>query len=657
MNLIVKIFAAFTAVVALAVATGVMGWRTVTDIDGTLNRIVDYELVVEKNITSLATNLETTTVNQRTLLNNSLPPETREDQKSRIAQRQADLTRLLSETADILARGESVVSGWAQVRAKWNEIQPIFAEWEKAAADGLNKLIAWEETTILTPDALLRDTMQYRGDHFQLAARLGMMIAEDAVSGAEVGSADDVCGFGRWRKRFEAGEEAFSKNPALVKAMEIMTQPHRDFHQSAADVYTLIKEGADDETITKRYREHLAAAQQVVDTFSMIAGEAERARSLFADAETYTMGGLNESRTKAGEAVEELLALNASTMDHNLEVAVEDGEEGVRLMQTAALVALGLGIVVMILLYLSIRKRLTGPLTQVIAQLSEDAGDVSHEAEGVADSSHSLSEGASSQSAALEETSAALEQITSMARKNLENAKAANDQAQVNARQIDESTQAVSRMTGAMGEIQHSSEEIGKILKTIEDIAFQTNLLALNAAVEAARAGEAGKGFAVVADEVRNLAQRSAQAVKDTSTLITGTVDRVRNGVSITKEIEQHFQALSGTTGEITRMIGEIDVATGEQTQGLEQINQAVSQIEQINQTNASHAEKNAQASVNLNDRSSNLMSQIDSLGGVLRNIVGNKGGVARAALPGGGSGGKRLGTKKKEMKALPAPK
>ncbi len=649
MNLIFKIFAAFTAVVALAVVTGVLGWRTVTDIDETLKRIVDYELVAEKKIASLETNLETTTVNQRTLLNNSLLPETRADQKSRLAQRQAELTKLLSETADVLARGESLVSGWTQVRAKWNEIQPVFAEWEKAAAEGLAKLLAWEETTILTPDSLLRDTMQYRGDHFQLAARLGMMIAEDAVSGAEVGPADDVCAFGRWRKRFEAGEEAFSKNPALVKAMEIMTQPHRDFHRSAAEVYTLIKENASPEVITQRYREHLAAAQRVVDTFSMIAGEAERARGLFSDAEAYTMGGLNEARTKAGAALEDLLALNASTMDHNLALAVKDGEEGVRLMQTASLAALGLGVIVMILLYLSIRKRLTGPLTQVIAQLASNAGDVSHEAEGVADSSHSLSEGASSQSAALQETSAALEQITSMARKNLENAKTANDQAQVNAKQIDESTQAVNRMTGAMGEIQHSSEEIGKILKTIEDIAFQTNLLALNAAVEAARAGEAGKGFAVVADEVRNLAQRSAQAVKDTSTLITGTVDRVRNGVSITKEIEHHFEALAGTTGEITRMIAEIDVATGEQTQGLEQINQAVSQIDHINQENASHAEKNAQASVTLNDRSTNLMSQIDSLGGVLRNIVGNKGGAPAPA--------RRPAAAKKEMKALPAPK
>ncbi len=139
-----------------------MGWRTVTDIDGTLNRIIDYELVAEERLTSLEVNLESTTVAQRTLLNNSLPPEMRADQKGRLTQRQADLSRLLSETDKVLAEGETVVSGWPRVRAKWNEIQPLFDEWEKVSADGIAKLGAWEATTILTPDALLKEPLERR---------------------------------------------------------------------------------------------------------------------------------------------------------------------------------------------------------------------------------------------------------------------------------------------------------------------------------------------------------------------------------------------------------------------------------------------------------------------------------------------------------------
>jgi methyl-accepting chemotaxis protein len=663
MSLVTKIFVAFALMVAIAVAAGVMGWRTVNDIDDTLNRIIGYEVVAEQNIIALEQNLQTISVAQRTLLNNNLPPATRADQHEDIQREKAVLKDLVAGMDALLVNGESVVAGWPQVREKWRSIQPAIAEWKKAADLGVTKLHAWENTTVLTPDALLRDVMQYRGDHYQLATRLGQMIAEEDVSGAEVGSADNACGFGRWRARFESGEEVFSGNPALVKAIEAISDPHREFHQSAGDIYTMIKNDFDgnEKALMARYHDHLAAATMVIGGFDLIRDEAERARGLFADAEAYTMGELWETRAKTLDAVDDFLKTNLDNMRRNSDLAAEQGRQGVDFMKGASLAALILGAGVILFLYLAIRKCLTGPLTEVISHLASDAGEVASEASGVADSSRSLSEGASSQSAALEETSAAIEEITSMAHKNLDNAKSTNDQMQTNARQIQASAEAVTRMSGAMGEIQTSSEEIGKILKTIEDIAFQTNLLALNTAVEAARAGEAGKGFAVVADEVRNLAQRSAQAVKDTSDLITGTVDRVRNGVSITQDIEKHFDSILSTTGHITRMVEEIDVATGEQTQGLEQINQSVSQIDQINQENARHAKNNAQASVNLNDRSSNLMRQIDLLDGVLHNIIGRSGISKSSSSPSGN--GKAAGRRSyarlmqsRQMKMLPVP-
>ncbi|MCC8179495.1 MAG: methyl-accepting chemotaxis protein [Planctomycetes bacterium] len=228
---------------------------------------------------------------------------------------------------------------------------------------------------------------------------------------------------------------------------------------------------------------------------------------------------------------------------------------------------------------------------------------------------------------------------------------------QDNASQITRSVEAVDRMSTAMGDIKESSEKIGSIIRTIEDIAFQTNLLALNAAVEAARAGEAGKGFAVVADEVRNLAQRSAQAVKDTSELITGTVERVAHGVEITNTIADLFNNISNSTAGITRMIEEIDGATGEQTQGLEQINQTMAQIDQVNQENARYAEANAVASDNLNQRSDDLLEQIEQLGGVMANIVGRSAAgkvtvQAEKPLP-----VRQTHAPVRGMKALPAPK
>ncbi len=671
-SLIKKILTAFFVMAALAVVAAVIGWRAVGGINDAMVSIVEYEVPANERMSGVDVLFQSATVAQRTLLNPTIALETRAEQRQTLAKRLEELTAAEADLTALLDRGAGHVAGWDALRVQWNEFLPRLQAWRQATLGSLDQIARWEETTILNPDALLKNIMQYRGDHFALAARLAEAILNQKDSGPDINPADNVCAFGRWRERFDNGLEVFSANKTLSEAMEIMTEPHREFHKSAADVQQLIRDGFEKnrEAIEARFAEHLAAAQKVVSTFSMITGEADKAQQLYSDAGAFAMLELLHLRNEASTNLEALIAANAANMQANSLVAARSGEENSRAMQTLALIALGLGVLANLYLYLTMRSQLTKPLTRVISALSSDAEMVSTEAGSVEGSSAALSDGSNKQASALEQTSAAIEEITAMAQRNLENAHNANDDMKKNAEQINESTGAIERMSSAMGEIKDSSEKIGNILKTIEDIAFQTNLLALNAAVEAARAGEAGKGFAVVADEVRNLAQRSAQAVKDTAELITGTVDRVNNGVGITGEIERHFGEIAGTTGKITRMIGEIDVATTEQTQGLEQINQAVSQIDQVNQENSHHAESNATASVNLSRRSENLMEQIDDLAGVLKTIIGARGvPAARGAVQvqskaGGKSGGKgvksRMSAAKiaapKRVKALPAP-
>ncbi|MCC8167176.1 MAG: methyl-accepting chemotaxis protein [Planctomycetes bacterium] len=664
MSLITKIFVAFAVVVAIAVACGIVGWQGVNRINETQARVIEFEVATAGDLRMAETVIQGMSVAQRTLLNSSLGMDERREQLAVLQQQKEALAAVSAELGDLFRRGGSVVNGWQTLNAEWNQVRNQLTACNTIVDEGVAKLQAWEDTTILNPDGLLRDLNQYRGDHFQLAARLGEMITKEETDGPEVGSADNLCAFGRWRTRFEQGQEVFSHNDNIRRALDIMTKPHRDFHQSAHDVYALIADGYEENeaAITTRFLEHLAAARQVVATFQMIIEEVDRARQLYTAADGFIMGETREARAATMAALDHFTEETMKNMDSNILAAAAAGRNGVRTMQGLATFALILGIVVSIILYITIRRQLTGPLTRVIAALSSDANQVAGMTGDVATSSSSLSQGSANQSASLEETSAALEEITSMARKNLDNAQAANTSMQDNSRQIAASSEAVGRMSTAMSEIRDSSEKIGNILKTIEEIAFQTNLLALNAAVEAARAGEAGKGFAVVADEVRNLAQRSAQAVKDTAELITGTVDRVGNGVRITSEIETSFQEIAATTEKITRMVEEIDVATGEQTQGLEQINQSVSQIDQVNQQNARHAESNAQASVQLNDSSASLMTQIDQLGGVLRIIVG-RGAVNRTAIGNNGNGNHRRGddspvevTARPAMRALPMP-
>jgi methyl-accepting chemotaxis protein len=274
--------------------------------------------------------------------------------------------------------------------------------------------------------------------------------------------------------------------------------------------------------------------------------------------------------------------------------------------------------------------------------LEESSDQVQSAASEISSTSQSLAEGATEQAASLEQTSSALEQMASMTRVNSDNATKTNATTMDNNKTIAEGSVAVDNMSQAMGEINDSSEKISRIVKTIDEIAFQTNLLALNAAVEAARAGEAGKGFAVVADEVRNLAQRSAQAAKDTTELINGTVERVRNGSGIAHRLGESFKLIETGSQTVSRLIAEITSATNEQAQGVDQVNTAVAQMDKVTQQNAAHAEESASASEELSAQA----SQVNAIVGDLIVIVRGKKG---APVQNAGRG--RSGKKRKVMK------
>ena len=152
-------------------------------------------------------------------------------------------------------------------------------------------------------------------------------------------------------------------------------------------------------------------------------------------------------------------------------------------------------------------------------------------------------------------------------------------------------------MSRAMVEITEKSNEISKIIKTIDDIAFQTNILSLNAAIEAARAGAAGKGFAVVADEVGNLAQKSAKAAQNTASLIEESIDAVEKGARISRETAESLDTVSQHTEKINSYIQDISAASEEEARGIAQLTQGIDQISSVVQNNSATAQESAAAS------------------------------------------------------------
>ncbi|MCB2188132.1 MAG: hypothetical protein KQJ78_17070 [Deltaproteobacteria bacterium] len=299
------------------------------------------------------------------------------------------------------------------------------------------------------------------------------------------------------------------------------------------------------------------------------------------------------------------------------------------------LLVLLVGVSAYLVLAFFITLSLQRSLRRTIMGISGAADKVALASNEVAHSSQSLAEGASEQAASLEETSASLEEIASMSRQNANNAREANDLAHSTNQVVDRANGSMQDLTNSIVEIQAASRETSKIVKTIDEIAFQTNLLALNAAVEAARAGEAGAGFAVVAGEVRNLAQRAAEAARNTSSIIEDIVRKSEGGVQLVKKTNDDFGEVATSSNKVSSLLEEIAAASSEQTLGVEQVNLAMSQMDSVTQRTASLAEESAANSVELRTQATTAQGFVTELAA----LAGGKSAQA-AGRPKGRRGG-----------------
>ena len=257
-------------------------------------------------------------------------------------------------------------------------------------------------------------------------------------------------------------------------------------------------------------------------------------------------------------------------------------------------------------------KHIQEDMNRTLQEVHASSVQVLSSAEQVNTGAQSLSQGATEQASSIEELSANMQDISQSIQASTKTAGDAYKLQGEAGVAVLQSNEKMEEMRKAMDDITAKSNEISKIIKTIDDIAFQTNILSLNAAIEAARAGAAGKGFAVVADEVGNLAQKSAKAAQNTGLLIEETIEAVEKGAKITEETAESLNSVSKSTEEVNTLIEKISAASSKDLEGITSLNQGLQQISSVVQANSATAEQSAAASEELTGQANKMNDLVE---------------------------------------------
>jgi methyl-accepting chemotaxis protein len=450
---------------------------------------------------------------------------------------------------------------------------------EEAAVNYMNACNAWIK---------LQDTRLAAAAQRGAKAEEILAIAKKATIANDIVDTGNAIIIGTWKSQFRRSPEIFNEAKAKFSKVDVKLDELRGLSPDAEETRQIDACAAAG-----------AAYKGNMDRF--LAGWLKR-EDIAKQRGTAADQVLNEAQSTA---IAQLEATKTATKS-----AASGLQQSSTILLAGLIAALAIGIAIAFFISRSIVKVLSG----TAASLSEGSDQVASASGQISSASQSLAEGASEQAASLEETSASLEEIASMTKRNAENALSAKDLSSETKQAAETGSANMQEMNRAMADIQSASGNISKIIKTIDEIAFQTNILALNAAVEAARAGQAGAGFAVVADEVRNLAQRSAQAAKETAEKIEDSIAKSANGVAISGKVTESLAQIVTKARQVDELVAEIATASREQSQGLDQVNTAVTQMDKVTQTNAATAEESASASEELSAQAATLREIVAEL-------------------------------------------
>jgi len=594
MKLSYKLILGFIASAVITLIVGAIGFWGVSKLDHMLNTIAEDNLPATEDLLQIQFGGESIKVAQRTLLIPTLTLEERKRQYDNVQKTRLRYKKYWDHYDGMDHATED--------RAAFNKFSKLWKDW----ANENNKFLAYSKeldtSGILNPDKLLANLQLFRGDHYKAIKSISdyLLLNKSFEGGAD----PTKCNFGKW-----LAEAKKIKNKHFQKIILKSIAPHNSFHKDIKIIKNLMAKGKQTDAIVY-YKELEESANEVFTVFKEMREYAGEVAVLYNKMHQQAMvDGIKQQRAALNQ-LQRVLDEN----DKEIVKVKKESENLAYLAELMSIIGMIGGTILAVLLGVFLARIITRPITEAVKSLTEASHQVTEASNEISSSAQQLADGASQQASSVEEINATIEQAASINTQSSDNIKQANNLGKSTTESASNGYNQINELSNSMSNITEASQQIAKIIKTIDEIAFQTNLLALNAAVEAARAGEHGLGFAVVADEVKGLAQRSADAAKETAQIIEKALEQIKEGSSITDKTNEAFQDIMEKAAKTSDLIGEMTESINEQSEGMQQIATAIGGVDRITQQNAANSEEAAAASEELNAQAQSMMGDVARL-------------------------------------------